>query len=281
MVKVPDIYDYLDYREFLYDYKELNSFKFDDLAEKIANFTNIEGYSLQKYEDMVKGRRTIGPKYLNAFVHLHNLDNDEANYFKLLIKYNRDKNKKKKQEYYEKLLHLTKNKEKLIHKEAFEFYSNWYHSAVRALLDIIDFKDDYALIVNKLNNRINKKQAKDSISLLKKLDFIYTDNNGYLRPKDNVITKDKKFAPEGDLKSHIQRCDILKNILTDQIPGTYQIENNIMSLSSDTLELIRERIENFNKDIKKIIQKNDSVGSKRNAVYNLSVSIARLSKKEL
>ena len=76
---------------------------------------------------------------------------------------------------------------------------------VRAILDIIDFKDDYKQLTGKLFPPITLKQARDSIALLKKLGIIAFNDKGFLKPTNKVIVTGE-FIKDDIVKQFQMKC---------------------------------------------------------------------------
>ena len=73
----------------------------------------------------------------------------------------------------------------IISKESFDFYNHWYISAIRELLFIFDFIDNYSELAKKLRPTIKTSEAKRSIKTLLSLKLIRSNSKGF-PPSKNV-----------------------------------------------------------------------------------------------
>ena len=83
----------------------------------------------------------------------------------------------------------------MVDKKQFKYYDKWYYSAVRLVLLIIDFKDDYRMLASMLSPAISSREARRAIKLLESLDMIRRDERGYYRPvEQHVDTGTNSYA---------------------------------------------------------------------------------------
>ncbi|HEX2956304.1 MAG TPA: TIGR02147 family protein, partial [Chitinispirillaceae bacterium] len=90
--------------------------------------------------------------------------------------------------YFEKLLAFSEISEKQIDSTNYEFYQHWYYTAVREILNFIDFKDDYQLLSELVNPPISVSEAKKSVKLLCNLGMIKQDDQGIYRLTEKFVT---------------------------------------------------------------------------------------------
>jgi uncharacterized protein (TIGR02147 family) len=187
-----DIFAYADFRQFLGDCaKSLKrqSPKFSQryIQEKVG--ASSSGW----LTDVVKGRINLTSHMLIRLAQLLRLQPDETEYFEALVDYQQAASAEEKSRRLEMLLARKDVKMDLVGQEKFDFYREWYHSAVRELLCFHRFKDDYAALAKKLDPPIRPSQARESIKLLLALELIKADAQGNLRPTALIVKKDGAF----------------------------------------------------------------------------------------
>ncbi len=145
------------------------------------------------FSDILKGRVNLTSSHLVKVADLFRLNDIETDFFEILVQFNQAGSIEEKNRLLKKLLAFKEMKVDLVGQEKFEYYSKWYHSAVRELLFFHDFQGDFATLARKLNPPIKASQAKDSIRLLEVLGFIQKDPQGRLRPLTATLKKDTTF----------------------------------------------------------------------------------------
>ena len=101
-----NIYEYLDYRDFLRDYHTLR--KQSDTKFSHRFFAKQAGYSSSGlYTHLVKGELSLTPHYIPGFIKAMKMDEREAEYFKLLIDYTHAQDGQYRIDIYDQMLTLT------------------------------------------------------------------------------------------------------------------------------------------------------------------------------
>jgi uncharacterized protein (TIGR02147 family) len=275
--QLPDIFQYIDFRKYLEDYyiksKTFNSrFTHAYICKRLGQ-KNANTY----FNNVVKGRIGITDTFIDRFIDLLELKPDEAKFFRALVNYNQTKSPNEKEFYFDQLVRLNKTPHQVIDKNAYAYFKTWHHSAVRALLDIIDFKDDYKLLTDRLFPRISLKDARESIALLKKNGLIKQNENGFWKPSEKVIVTGD-FIKDAVLKHYqMNYLELAKCALADD---TVKLNRNIamtISLSDKAYDRISDRIKQFKMEIRSLIHK-DLLPSSR--IYHLNLNFFPLSTTE-
>jgi uncharacterized protein (TIGR02147 family) len=173
------IKDYLEYRDYLHDYytsrKKVNShFSLRYFGSKIS----IDPSHLVK---IFQQQRHIGNSSIEKIIDHCRLTGTDAEYFAGLVRFNKAKSDRDSKMYYEKLLALKGVSSRSLDKHQYEYYTQWYHSAILTLLDFYPFTNDYAALAAKLSPSITESKARKSVALLHKL--------GLIRKRDNSIDR--------------------------------------------------------------------------------------------
>src|SRR5690606_7660862 len=105
----------------------------------------------------------------------------EAEFFRSLVRFTQAKEMKPKTFHFEEMKRLRGFREiKPIESAEFEFLSKWYHTAVRELVATEKFREDSKWVAKSTRPPITEIQAKKSLELLLKLNFIKRDSKGKL-----------------------------------------------------------------------------------------------------
>ena len=242
------VMDYTDFRKYLLDFydeqKKLNpAFSYRYFAQKAGY--NSSGL----YKDLVNGRRNLNRSQILLFSKAMGHDMREAEYFENMVYFTQAKSVDERKRYFERMLNFRKSKAALIEADRYKFFSEWYYSAVRELLAVKKFKDDYNAIARSLNPTITPQQAKRAIRILTKLGFIKKDSNGHYRPVDSVMTTGteiKSFHVANFQKSTMKLA--LEAI--DRSPAKHRdISTLTLSISEDVFNVMKNEITAFRKKL--------------------------------
>ncbi len=262
------IFDYIDYQKFLTDWRCSEKKNNPGLTHEYLCFM-LGRKSRTLFNDIEKGRKKINQDLLNRLISLIKLKGDQTKYFRAIVNYGQETDYKEKEYWFEKVIELNNTPKTVVDKNSYSFFKDWYHTTIRAMLDIYDFKDEYELLAEKIYYRLNVTQIKNSIALLKKLNLVRVNDNGYLKPNDKVLTTEGSLSNKVLNKYLISNNEIFIDILKKDDPGTYESSLFTLSLSSEGFEHIMQRVKQFKKEISSIAH-NDQKNANR--VYKVSVN---------
>ncbi len=185
----PDIFKYLNYRIFLDDlYKYYKSINKSFSYRYIAQLTGAS--STGWFPNIVKERINLTSNYSLKLQKVLKLNDQECEYFELLVAYNQAGNFEEKAIFLEKLKALQGIQPTLLRNEHLLYLTKWYISAIRELLLIFPFKDDFESLANMIIPHLDLHDAKEAINVLQNIGMVTYDKSGYLRPCDSVVLKD-------------------------------------------------------------------------------------------
>lgn len=271
----PNIFEYTDFRKYLSDYYAFRKEREPGYTHTYICHRLGQEKAKSYFNNVIMGRTAVTPTFVDRFISVLELKADEAKYFRALVSYNQIKSPQEKEFYFDQLVRLNSTPRKTIDKSAFEFYREWYHTAIRAMLDIIDFDNNYKELAEHAFPPITVKQAKDSIHLLKKLGLIAKNTSGFYKPIDKVITTGD-FIKDEMVKHFQMKClEHAREVLAN---GSDQVHRNItqtVSLSEKAYGRITERIQQMKSEIRSIIHKDEEPATR---VYHLNINFFPMSK---
>src|SRR4051812_22331358 len=170
------IFDYFDFREFLRDaYKAKKKanpvFSYRYMAQKV----NLDAGSLSR---IFKGERNLDPETADKIAKLFGLSGPEKDYFVALVLYGQAKSHAEKSHLLESLLSRRGSTANTLAEYQYEFYREWYYSALRELLNIHHFDGDHARLARILRPSIMPGQAEKALHLLHEIGLVEKDGNG-------------------------------------------------------------------------------------------------------
>jgi uncharacterized protein (TIGR02147 family) len=185
-----DIFEYTDFRKFLRDFQ-------DEMRNRDGKFSHRyfamkAGFSSTGLlSNIMQGRRNLTSPLIHKFARALKLNKKEAEYFENLVHFNQAKTVEDKNVYFDRMLRISPLKADVVSKERYEFYSEWWYSAIRELLYYFPFKGDYQALARMLDPPLRPEQAKKAIATLEKLNMIERKPDGTYKQTSAVLTTGK------------------------------------------------------------------------------------------
>ncbi len=225
-----NIYNFSDYRDFLKDrYRQL---KESDPLFSFRYFSKQAGFGSPNYLKLVMdGKRNLSFEAIAKFAKGLRLDSHESEYFRYMVEYNQCEIEPKKKVYEAKLLYLRELfKVKTLIPELYDYYHEWYHAAIREIVNKGPVKNDPAAIATSLVPQIGVTEAQASIALLRKLNFIAESNDGMLSSTNSTAELDSTSANMAQKIYYEQMAELAAQSLYTQGPDTQDFESITISL---------------------------------------------------
>lgn len=264
------VFDYFDYRKFLRDFydehkKENPFFSYRYMGRRV----DLDPGYLVK---VLQGKCHIAQETITKIAVLCKLSEKEAEYFETLVYFGKAKSEKQIKLYFEKLISFKGVKTKTIAPYQYEYYQKWYHSAIRSLIGFYEFNEDYKVLAQKLSPSISVKEAKDSVKLLEKLNFIIKDENGIYRLTDTLITTGDEWRSIAVRQFQRQTIQLALESLERHEKEQRDISTVTIAVSQRDLEEIKDRIKQFRASIMELAEQ----CADPDTVYQLNVQLVPL-----
>jgi uncharacterized protein (TIGR02147 family) len=266
------IFNYMDYREYLRDHYHFNkgNHRFFSLRY-IARKTGIDA---SYYIKIVNKKKHIADRAIPVLIEFLKFDKLEALYFTTLVHYNKARQRDQELLYFEKLVSLRKPSAKTIAKDLYGYFSSWWNIALRELLSIIPFVDDFNDLAGRLQPDVTVSQARRSIGLLEKLGMIQKNKSGIYKPADPFIVNDGASNP-AEVRSFQKETLNLALTALDRLPKQDRdISTLTVSTTRACFETICERIGDLRNEIMELVKKED----KAEEVYQINFQVFPLSR---
>jgi uncharacterized protein (TIGR02147 family) len=200
----------------------------------------------------------------------------EKEYFIQLVHLTQSKNEEEREYYRDQLLKIKSetgdSTPATVDKQ--EYYSTWRHSAVRSLIGMHQFRDDYQWLGNALSLPISSEEARQSVQLLERLGLIRKDINGIYYLIDQNVWAD--LSNEGKKRFHRDCADVVKKQIFYTYPDDCQVLNSTLGMSKETYKIVCDETKKLlNKTLKLI--KSDK---KADRVYQYQLALVPLSRDE-
>jgi len=273
-MKNPSVYAYNDFKKFLVDYqasrqKQENSFTKSEFS-RMLQLPNTRSY----LTDVLKGKR-VSETFVERFIKVIGFGRDEARYFRALVRFNQAENVEEREYFFEQLIALNQTPSRIIDVQLFAYYSKWYNSVVRAMLEIHDFTDDYAALAKKMRPSLTPHQAKKAIALLLKLGLIARGARGILKPTDKAIIAPENVRDEMIRQYQLQCLSLAQKIVVSEPKSVAFSLTNTMSISERGYKRLMKLMEQFQSQVRSLVHKDEDYP---NQVMQLNLVVNKLSK---
>src|SRR5947208_3140515 len=128
--KYANIFEHADFRKFLLEYqtnRHAVDKRFSRLGIcKMLGLPNTRSF----FTDVLNGRQ-VSKNYAERFVKVLELDKDEAQYFRVLVQFNQAENENERELLFDQLISLNRTPKKFIDADAYAYFKEWHHGAVR------------------------------------------------------------------------------------------------------------------------------------------------------
>jgi uncharacterized protein (TIGR02147 family) len=157
--------------------------------------------------------------------------------------------------YFERMMTYHESKARIIDASRYEYYSQWYYSAVRALLSFYQFDGaDFASLSKKLSPPIKPAQAKKAIEVLKRLGMITINDNGRYEPCDQIITtgalhNDRQVQTLNIINFQRKLLSLAAEAYDRYSERQMDMSTITVSVSKATRRLIKEEAADFRKKV--------------------------------
>jgi uncharacterized protein (TIGR02147 family) len=269
-----DIFEYIDYRKLLKDlYEERktanSSFSYRFIAQK-AGFTSA-GF----FTNILQGKRNIGAENILKFASVFKLKRHEIEYFELLVQFDQAKSHDQKKYYFEKILSSKRSKIKLTEAWQYEFYRQWFYTAIREVIDIYRFDGkDYSELAKKVSPAITPLQAKKAVELLEKLGMIKQGKDGFYAQCDDLITTGYDAPTVAVTNFLVSTIDLAREAIDRYPRDKRSISTLTFSCSAEGFKSIEERLKTFRREVLEIVRDDKN----RDRVYHVNFHIFPMSK---
>lgn len=266
-----NIFDYLDYRQFLRDYyleakrtKPFFSYRF------LGNRVGMDSSYVIK---ILQGHLHLSPKKIPRFIQLLELDTPGADFFETLVHFGRAKSEQQRKLYFDRLFNISSVKAQQLESHQYEFFQKWYYSAVWAIINCAPFNGDFRVLAEKCAPAITIWDAKRAVRLLIKIGLVAKDPQGNYQTTGQNLTTGWKWISQAIESNQRDMLQLAIESITRFDKELRDISTVTMAVDEKALPEIREHIRQFRSSLINLINK--YAGSSR--VYQLNVQLFPIS----
>lgn len=265
----PSVFDHLDYRDFLKEhYRDQKRKHFFYSLRYIAQKTGLDVAHIMR---VLQGKRHLSEKSLAGFVALCKLGEKEEHYFRALVAFNTARGETASRQAFEHLLTLSGVKSDVLRPNQYEFYTRWYHTAIRAIIAVRRFRSsgEFARIAAMLSPPVSAREARQSVALLVKLGLVARAPDGYLVVTSTHITTGEKWHSLAVRNFQNETLRLAQEALTRHPREVRDISTVTVGISRSQLPMLRERIAEFRQSIMRMAEENQNPDD----IYQLNVQL--------
>jgi uncharacterized protein (TIGR02147 family) len=265
----PNIFGYNDFRKYLDDFYSLRRQAEKGFTKtyicKELGLPNTRSY----FRDVLNGKYVSDLK-IPLFIRLLGLDKNESQYFRVLVRFNQSNDPQEKDLLLDQLISLNRTPQKVLTRNAFAYYKEWYHSVIRAILEVIEFTGNYADLAKRCIPPIKRKQAEDSIKLLLELGLIRKNSKGAYKPTDKVIATGT-FAQDDIIRQFQMKCFKAACVaIVNKQKQPKRVMTKTISISREGYKRLEKRLDKFSDEIRTIVHKD---GNPADSVYQITLAL--------
>ena len=248
-----NIFSYDDYRNFLADFysqkkaQQPQQFSFRVMSTK-AGFKTP---SFIPY--VIQGKRNLTLESIEKIAGLVPLKGRPLEYFKTLVMFNQAKSNEDRNRHYDTMKEFKEYVQmRLLTNDQCTYMLKWYYPVVREIVRWPSFRPEPQWVASKIKPRIFVEQAKEALDVLQSLQMISVNPDGsWKQAFPKVGSPDQGVGKE--VLSFYDKAILLGRDSLKLPASERNISSMIMSLSPASFELIRYRINEFQKELNGII----------------------------
>lgn len=272
-METKDIYNYLDYREFLSDFYKLKKSSSSNYSLRVmGRLTEIDPSYLAK---VMSGKLHISPRSIPVIASYMDFDPHQTEYFENLVLFNKARSEEEKRTRFTFVLSLRKTHCTNLEAYQYAFFQHWYYSAVRNLLEFYPFYKDsnYELLAAQLTPAITEEEAKDSIKLLKRLNLItLTEEERYVL-SDQAMSTGEEWSSLAISEYQVETIELSKHSIRHHEKERRDISTVTMNVSEEEFVKVRQMVQEFRSSVISYVNK----GENPDRIYQLNIQLIPLS----
>ncbi len=245
----PDIFSYLDYREYLGDYYV--AAKKGNRAFSYRYFSRKAGFSSPNFLKLViEGKRNISEESITRFGRALKLSAAEQRFFSNLVAFCQAENEGKKNEAFERVAASRRFKQaRRLDGQFYLYLSRWYYPAVREMVARHDFVEEPEWIAKQLLPPIHPNDVLECLEVLLDLGLVERNSEGALSRGEPSITTGHQVRNLAVSNYHRQMLKRASDSIETVSSENRDISAMTVSIANDTIADLKSRIHNFKEGV--------------------------------
>lgn len=226
----------------------------------------------------MNGKRNLSEESIEKFIIGLDLNKQESDFFRNLVHFNQFKNSDEKNKAYQKLIGSQKyRKLKPLEKVKYDYYSKWYHPAIRELIAAKDYDGTSQWLSNKLFPEVSVDEVERSIHLLSELGFIVKNNKGQWEQAETILSTGQEVTSTMVNNYHKTILDLAK-FMHDKLPAKERdVSTMTLGVHKDQAPKLKQMIYEFRQQVLSMVSCVDNPED----VLQLNIQLFPLTKRTL
>jgi len=269
----PDIFAYVDYRDYMRDYYD--AAKDHTKAVSYRYLARRAGFSSPNFIKLVMdGQRNLGTESIESVARAFDLDDDEARFFGMLVAFVQAASPEQKNEAFEALSSIRRFRSaRRIETHMFEYLSHWYYPATRELAARPDFRMDAAWISKQLWPRVPVAKVRRAMELLLEIGLLIVEDDGRVTRGEPSLTTGHEVGSLAIGNFHRQMMARAAESIDSVDRERRDISGLTVCVPHDLVPEIKARIHQFLESLMEVCDRN----GEGQVVYQLNVQLFPLS----
>jgi len=263
--------EYLDYRKFLRDWYQEGKRRSRAVSYRfLSRKTGIDASWLVR---IFQQEGHLADEGIPAFVKLCEFDARRTEYFKALHRFGKTDSDNERRRCFDDMMRLRDLTSRHLRDDELAYYSDWIPSALRALVGLSRDTADPERLGRRLVPAVDGRVVAEATASLHKLGLVSPDGAGGWNITDRILTTGSEVGSAALRDYQRQILRLAESSLEEQIPGERDISTLTLTLSSDDLPEIKERISQLRRSLLQLARNAD----KADRVFALNISLFALS----
>jgi uncharacterized protein (TIGR02147 family) len=274
MSSYANIFEFTRFRRYLAVYQEQRALVEDGFSRtefcKQLKLPNTRSY----FNDVVRGKR-VSKTMIERFLKVLNLNEEETLYFRAMVAFDQARSPQARSLAFAQMQKIHPSPKSILEPDAFEYYSKWYHSAIFAILDVLDIGDDFTVLEHSITPPVSRATIRESMELLSRLKLIQKNDSGCWKPTRDRISSGAN-SQEQLIKQYQAQClELSKQALETGDNKTQNTTAMIFSVSQQAKQQIEQALNEFRNQVYKLVAEDNDASSQ---VLHLNINMAALLK---
>lgn len=270
------LYSYTDFRQYLLDYFQTK--KEFTPCFSLQLFANKAGFKARDFIlRVMKGSRNLSQSSILMLSKAMSFSEKETDYFVNLVGFNQARTIGEKDHYFRKLSTVCPHgRHQKLRDDQFGYFSEWYHTVLRSVLPVMDFKDDHGRIGAFCDPPISVVQVRKSLGLLLDLGLLKKNRQGKYSVTSPALTTGDEVKSVALGRFHKKMLELASRAI-DAIPAEQRdISGVTMSLSKQGFNKVKERTRAFRQEVLQIAEHD----KEEDRAYQLAVQFFPVTKRK-
>lgn len=269
----PDLWLYLDYRQFLKDFYEHEKSRLSVFSYRyFASKTNTDASFLVK---VIQREKHLADRHIAPFAKYLALDEKATEYLGILISFNKAKRDQDAKVLFDKLMALRPLQIHTLESTRYEFFSEWYHVALWELLSFSPFHGDFEALAKRFCPAITSAKAKRALEVLQRLKLVKQGPDNTWHAHHGLLTTGGEWQSMAIRTFQRESIQLAEQALDNTPKEDRDISTLTLSLSKSTFDAVREKLRIMRQELLEISEHE----SEKDAVYQFNLQVFPLTRK--